>query len=558
MKRPVIAIGLDAAEPALVEAWIEAGYLPNLRRLKARGSYCRVKNLDYYRAETPWTTFLTGCKPNRTGYWAPIKFHPDSYDAELVEAYDFKDYPPFYALGDENRVAIFDMPHARLADNVNGVQILAWGAHSPQAPSASSPSSLFNEIVEKYGPHPGLHNDHASCFDLDAQNRLEEILKTGIERRVKISHDLLAREDWDLFLTVFGETHAAGHFMWHLGQKNHPLYGTLGEGVDDKMLAVFQAVDKAVAEIVEKAPEDANIMVFSAHGMDTNVMDLPSMFFLAEFLYRWNFPGKYGLAKSDMNKPVGPMITRCKKKSWLWEVWSSRHDLNPLRRFLSRRAPYRVFKKLAPLFGGQDIDDLISPFALREQKYGLFFQAASWYQPSWHKMKAFALPSFSEGYIRINLKGREAQGIVEPSEYDSVCEEITHQLHQLKDARTGTAMVDKVIRTRQSPLDNSPTLPDADLVVIWQTHQATDTVESPTIGRIGPVPHFRSGSHRAEGFLIANGPEVEAGVELPVVHALDLTPTILEMMDAPIPDYFEGKSIFRTPVSQASSVSSTK
>ncbi|MCA1992686.1 MAG: alkaline phosphatase family protein, partial [Coleofasciculus sp. S288] len=163
MKKPVIAIGLDAAEPKLIEKWMSQGHLKNLRRLHEQGAYTRLKNLDYYRAETPWTTFLTGVSPEKTGYWSPIKFHKDTYDANLVEAYDYAEYSPFYALGEKYRVAAFDIPQTALSDRVNGVQLLAWGSHSPQTPSVSQPASLFRELVNKYGVHPGLHNDHANC-----------------------------------------------------------------------------------------------------------------------------------------------------------------------------------------------------------------------------------------------------------------------------------------------------------------------------------------------------------------------------------------------------------
>ena len=58
MKRPVIAIGLDAAEPPVIERWLAEGHLPTLRRLREQGAYGRIQNFDYYRAETPWTTFF--------------------------------------------------------------------------------------------------------------------------------------------------------------------------------------------------------------------------------------------------------------------------------------------------------------------------------------------------------------------------------------------------------------------------------------------------------------------------------------------------------------------
>jgi predicted AlkP superfamily phosphohydrolase/phosphomutase len=547
MKKPVIAIGLDAAEPALIDKWMSQGHLKNLRRLREQGTAGRLKNFEYYRAETPWTTFLTGCSPRKTGYWSPIKFHEHSYAAELIEAYDYGEYQPFYALGDDYRVAVFDMPQSTLSERVNGLQVLGWGAHSAQTPSHSQPAPLFEELVSKHGSHPGLRKDHASCFDVEALRRLQDVLERGIARRAAICQDLLEREPWDLFLTIFGEPHSVGHFMWHLSQPDHPLYEVYKSQAWDSMLEVFEAVDRAIGEILTKAPEDAHIVVFSVHGMGTNVMDLTSTTLLPEFLYRFNFPGKYGIARGQLGKDPGPPITKFKKQSWRREVWGSKYETNPLVKFLRRHAPGRI-EALEKRFGSRQKHDLVSPFELYRQSDPLFFQPAMWYKNCWPHMKAFALPSFSEGYIRINLQGRDAQGIVPPEDYDALCDEITEKLSRLTDARTGTPMVKEVIRTRTGAMDSDPKRPDADLVVIWQEEYATDTMDSPDVGRIGPLPHIRTGSHRSEGFYIAKGPGIEANSDGPSGHSLDLTPTLLSLMDAPIPQYFDGKPLLETKV----------
>ena len=116
MKKSVIAIGLDAAEPSLLEKWMSQGYLTNLKNLKKNGAYGRLTNLDYYKAETPWTTFLTGCLPGKTGYWSPFRFQENTYNVEEIQAYNFAEYPPFYALGNDYRVAAFDIPQSILSD----------------------------------------------------------------------------------------------------------------------------------------------------------------------------------------------------------------------------------------------------------------------------------------------------------------------------------------------------------------------------------------------------------------------------------------------------------
>lgn len=544
-KFPVIAIGLDAVSPSLLETWMSQGHLKHLRSLSEQGTYTHLNNFDYYRAETPWTTFLTGCSPQQTGYWAPVKLHQGTYDVEQIGAYDFGEFPPFYALEGDRRVAVFDLPHSRLSKRVNGIQVCAWGAHSPLSPSQSEPAQLLHEIINQYGGHPTLNKDYASCLDFAALNQLQKGLKVGISRRSAVCQGLLQQEAWDLFLTVFGETHSAGHYLWHLSQPDHPFYDLFkSRATSDLLLEVFQAVDQAIGEILTKVPENAYVIIFSGHGMGCNVMDLPSMFFLPELLYRFCFPGRVGIAAARPGRSPGRMVSgKRAERGSLGTLWSMKHDSTLLKRLLRRSTPTKLFNRIEPFFGTPQQPDLVSPFQLREQSDPLYYQPAIWYKPFWSQMKAFALPSFSEGYIRINLRGREPEGIVEPSEYEAVCDELSQQLYNLKDGRTDKPMVKKVVRTRQHAMDCDPKLPDADLVVIWQEENATDVVDSPKLGRIGPVPYFRTGSHRSKGFLIARGPGIAPGSRLPDGHALDLAPTILKLIGAPIPEYFEGKSL---------------
>lgn len=547
MNHPVIAIGLDAADPLLIETWMSQGHLKNLKQLCNRGLYTRLKTFNYYRAETPWTTFLTGCSPQNTGYWAPVKFHEGTYEVEEIEAYDFSEHPPFYALGDDYQVAVFDMPQSTLSEQVNGLQVLAWGAHSPLTPSHSKPAGLLEELIQKHGEHPRLRKDHASCMNVAALKRLQSDIQVGIARRSAICQDLLQRQPWDLFLTIFGETHSAGHYLWHLSQPSHPLYETYKDQVSgDPLLEVFESVDRAIGEILDKAPKDAQVVVFAAHGMGNNVMDLPSMVFLPELLYRFNF-GKPALAPGQLGAPPSEPITKGRvERGWIGAVWGLKHDANRLRSWLRQKLPNKLFKHVEPLFGKDSQPDLVSPFKLIEQGDALFFQPAVWYKPFWSQMRAFALPSYSEGYIRINLKGREPEGIVEPSEYEALCDELSQLLYNLKDARTGQPMVKQIVRTRQQPDQRDPKLPDADLVIIWQEEHVTDVVDSPELGRIGPVPYSRTGSHRSDGFLMAQGPGIEPGSSAPEGHALDLAPTVLSLMGASIPPHFEGRPLIET------------
>ncbi len=79
MRRKVIVIGLDGLEPGIVEAMLGRGELPNLAKIRAIGSYTRLKTT--YPAQTPvaWSSFMTGTNPGGHGIFDFISRDPENY-----------------------------------------------------------------------------------------------------------------------------------------------------------------------------------------------------------------------------------------------------------------------------------------------------------------------------------------------------------------------------------------------------------------------------------------------------------------------------------------------
>ncbi|NJN87772.1 MAG: nucleotide pyrophosphatase, partial [Leptolyngbyaceae cyanobacterium SL_7_1] len=193
--------------------------------------------------------------------------------------------------------------------------------------------------------------------------------------------------------------------------------------------------------------------------------------------------------------------------------------------------------------------DLQSPYELSQQSIDMNWCPTMMYARAWERMKAFALPAFANGHIRINLQGRERSGVVAPSDYEAVCQEIMEQLYRLKDARTDKPMVKQVLRTHPSVSDAlaASNRPVADLVVVW--HEVpTDVVDSPDVGRIGPVTLNRPGGHRPRGFLLGKGPGIAPGTTVTGGHIIDLPATLLQLMNTPVPEYFDGKPLLEVSV----------
>jgi predicted AlkP superfamily phosphohydrolase/phosphomutase len=472
-----------------------------------------------------------------------VQYFPQNYGIRhdtVQGAYDFQAKPPFYALGDNYRVATFDIPVSALVDEVNGVQVLGWGGHAPHTPSHSAPPERLPEIIQRYGKNPLLHKDYGNWWDQAYRDRIECSLKVSIENRVLICKELIQQADWDLFITVFGETHTAGHNFWHLSQKDNPLHPAQGDGADP-LLDTFQRIDQGIGELVAAMPA-AQVVVFAVHGMGNNVTDMFSMTFLPELLYRYSFPGSYAIAHGHTHpRPRGINFTP-RRKSWSGEVWQKRYDSNPLKRWLMPWIP----SKFDHYLQADAKPGLMSPYVLRQQKADLNWMPALWYRHLWPQMKAFALPAFAAGHIRINLKHRDGQGRVEPDHYEAVCDEITTHLQALKDGRTGAAIVAKVVRTRNADncLSNDPTLPDADLVVLW-ADTPSDVVDSPTFGRIGPLTYYRTGGHRSDGFVMIKSPTVPAGHRFTNAQTIDIGPTIQQLLGADVSPGMDGKTLLK-------------
>lgn len=554
MKNPVIAIGLDAGDPVLIEKWMSEGHLKTFKKIRESGTYGRLNNTAKYcgvsedlaSTEALWPAFITGCRANTTGYWDIVKYCPQRYEisCELFDSgYDYQKYSPFYALGENYKVAVFDQPYTSLCDRVNGVQVLGWGGTYPYTPSTSHPPQLLPDIIQQHGKNPILFNDNGVWWDKPYIEWEKQALKTSIAGRSAISQELLRRDSWDLFITCFNETHTAGHDLYAFSDPEHPLYPTLTQGKNDPdpVLETYKDIDRAIGEILSLVPENAYVLCFSPHGIGLNFSDLLSQTFLPEILYRFSFPGKVAIAPGEIGSTPPPVITKPIRNSWPGNVWTSLYEPNPIKKII-KPWTHKSFLKSSQ-YG------LRSPYSAQAEQIAMGWMPVMWFQPLWPQMKAFALPGFADGHIRINLQGRERNGIVPASEYETVCEELSKVLYRLQDPRTGQILVKKVIRTRKSAHDEDPRLPVSDLVVLWH-ETMTDIVDSPDLGRIGPIPYFRAGSHWERGFVMAKGPGITPGSELPISEIIDLPPTILQLMGVPIPEYFEGTALLTTANSQ--------
>jgi predicted AlkP superfamily phosphohydrolase/phosphomutase len=530
----VLAIFLDGYEHSLGQRLMSAGEMPEMSRLA--DSSARFV-LDYGPAQRTGLAgehVATGLSPEAAQRWSAVHFDPRSYQV-WQEGTRLR---PFAADLDA-RTVVFDVPYFDLeaAPAVNG--IVAWGAHDPGVAQASRPGDLASELQQKFGAYPASRWIYGFAWpSVRRSGAMGRDLARAVDVRAEAAHWLLAERlpDWDLALVAVSESHSVIEALWHGIDPAHPLHQLPGADAAQRSIhAVYRAIDRLVGRLTSAFP-DALPVVFSMGGMGDNRSDLPSMLLLPELMYRQAF-------KTPLFK---------QPREWAWstdgapvllsdtDAWGNRMAegfLAPsqprLRRLASRMLPSFV-KSL--LRGAPSQPEIRADPA----RISLNWMPAAAYRPFWHAMPAFALPSYYDGRVRVNLKGREARGIVERDDYQRVLADVERAAREAIDPATGKSAVDYVEHTApHDPRDLAET--QADLVFVWKG--AAASLEHPSLGRIGPVPYRRTGGHTGPSgvaYIRARGlPAGERGTR----SAFDVVPTIMDLLGQPRDPSLSGEGL---------------
>jgi len=529
---PVVAIWIDAGDIDLVKQWMSEGRLKHFRQLADSGLFAELDGFEHSRAEIMQCVSITGCRPETSGYWCQHWYDPNSYQYSQRGAYGYERRPPYFALGNEYQVAVLDLPQYRFHPDVAGWQMAGWGSHHPMTKLWSVPAELADDIIARYGEHPIRQTEYANLDDAKSMGRLFAALKNGIRRRTSMIVDLASRRSWDLFLTLFAEVHTGGHYfyphpgnLWFLGKKDPLRY----------LRTLYVEVDRAVGKIHSALQDSYRLALFSFEGISVSSDEVKSIFLLPEIMARHSFGGS-GFFEFDEQKRTPSPESQAGIRDWTMEAWN-----------LRRRpcdAAERLRSKLTPAEAvAVERSMNLSPAPFHPSNFDyLPYQPALWISPYWPYMKAFALPSFTDGAIRINLEGRESRGRVRLEEYEQTCREISGVLSSFHHPDSGKPMVKEIRRTRENPLRDDLSLPYGDLIVTWEDEADTRFV-SPELGSIGPVPPLRAGSHPSTGFFMTSGENVPADARRPTGHVLDIAPTILSLMNVEPPAHLDGQPL---------------
>lgn len=519
--RRVIAILLDGYEPSLQRRMIEAGELPALAALARRSARYALDHGDARNTGLAGEHVASGLSPQDAGRQAAVHFDARTYRVCQTGATQ----PPFAARLARRTVA-FDMPYLDLDAAPGVVGIGNWGAHDPGVPASFHPAELRGPFEREIGAYPATPWIYGYAWPSPERTRqMGEDLVRAVDLRAQAAAWLLERTSgWQLALVAVSEPHSAVEALWHGIDPAHPLHGLPSASpAGEAVRAVYRAVDRLVDRLARAWPQ-ADLVLFSMHGMGSNRSDTVSMLMLPELMYRHAFgralwqAHRSGRVRDGIAWPVDPASwegsIRRGFPAWRPSQWPHHlawHGSSMLQRWLCWQNVRRM---------------RVPDGAVR---LALDWMPATAYRPYWHAMPAFALPSFYDGRVRVNLAGRERHGRVPLPAYRDTLRQLSEMLHACVDGDTGEPLVERIqTGSADDPRDLGPT--DADLTIVWRA--SAQTLRHPGLGTIGPVPMRRPGGHTGlEGMAWIRGDGVRAG-DHGVRSAFDVVPTLLDRLGA--------------------------
>lgn len=506
-QRKVVMLGFDAMDPAVTERMAEEGRLPAFRELFHVAARRSIQNPPGLFVGSLWSTFFTGRSADQTGFHCWEEIVPGGYEGRLTTAASIRGKPFWESLSEAGkRVAVIDVPHSRAGAPLSGIQVSEWGCHDRHFGFRTYPPELTQEIISRVGLHPVLTADPFSVREWapddymfrqgplrtgEEEHELLAALLAGAEAKRRLSTELLADGPWDLFLSVFGETHSVGHQSWHLHDPSHPRHDArVRDQVGDPLSQVYERMDQALGDHLATVDGETTVLVLLSHGMGPHY---DGTHLLPEILRRLD-----AAYRAPPNRSLGGRT--------LGHAWAGMPGLSrtATRKALAALLRRRLGRRRLRAPRDYDTDE--------ERRSQDFFMSPN---------------NFVVGGVRINLKGREAEGRIRPGpQVDELCQRLEEDLLALVNVDTGTTVIDRVERSdahydRES-LDSLP-----DLFLQWNQNHPIETVWSPRFGMIrGPYTHWRTGDHRSGGLLLIRAPGVRPGMKLPPLETDQLAGAI--------------------------------
>lgn len=429
----IAILQFDAASAVLLERLGAEGRLPNLEALRRRGRRIELKTPAAHFPASAYQCLYRGVEVGEHGLFYPFQWSSGRQAIRLAGGFGAP--PPIWErLAGAGRTTLaidpYECHRPRVAD---GVLVCGWGMRERVVLERwSVPAGADRALRRRHGRPPNVTEIFGGKPGAEVE-QLRGRLLAAPARVADLAIEQLRERSFDLVWLTFAAPHLGGHRLW----------GT------SALADVYAEVDRQLGRVLEALPDDADVIACSVLGMDVNTSRadmLPGM--LAAVLGEGR---QNGASDSDSGA-----------------MWRLRAALSGrVRGAVAAAMPDRMALELTARMELRGVD--------------------------WATTRAFAHPADNQGYVGLNLKGREREGIVDPAEADELLDLIATGLADFRDpdGEPAVAAVDRVGGSWEGSV--AERLPD--LVVRWRPTSAV-SIEALHSERFGTVRRHGYGSGR--------------------------------------------------------------
>lgn len=490
----LLVVSLDSVAEPLVRALIDQGRLPNLAALRRGGC---SRELAEELPGAVYATLFTGMRLADHGVHFPLEWAPERqvavpsstrHGAALSRASVFR---RLAALGrsvlvlDPPECAPYDVPGGIVASGIEfRARILLPRWERPAGiRSLLGPSAP--RIEEVFGAQSDTHLVLAARGLMDAPARLPAAWNR-----------LATRGPFDLVWLTFAAAHQAGHMLYDDSTWPASFSAAARHELTGSLARVYERVDAALGEALAQLPPRASVLVLSAKGMGPNA------------------------ARVDM---LGAMIDRVLGQGAGATVGSS-----PLW-WLRRCVPASWRDRGASLIP----DRVACAITGRLETLGR----------DWRRTRAFAVPCDTQGFIRLNVAGREREGIVSAREAEALVAELRAGLASFTDVGGETdaqPAIAAITAGRDWAGDGRAVTGLPDLVVHWAPGRA-NLIHGVRSERFGAIARRGAGTGRAGNHCVGSIVTLQDAELWRAAHEgpgrlEDVAATVCDLLDVAAPD----------------------
>jgi predicted AlkP superfamily phosphohydrolase/phosphomutase len=417
-------IQFDAASLQIVERMLTEGRLPALAEIRRRGEWRTLDAAATILQSSTYPTLYTGVDVRKHGIYSTFPWSPKDQRVRFAHTFD-KPKTIWERLTEAGSSSLVVDPYLSWAPKSMAGAFLS-GVHFEDRMvmrSRSVPRALMSSLYARHGRAPRLHDVYGTQRVTSLEHLRDELVAAP-KRAAALVVDQITSQSFDVLWLNFAASHKAGHHLWNpAAAVEESLTEERADAIRRGLEEIYVSIDIAMSRVLEALPPSSDVIVFSPTGMSANTSR-------ADLLPR--------MLDSVLN-PKSPSASISASRS---------------------RAPVWRIRSAIPVAWRSRIADALPERLVADLTTRLHAQAA------WSRTRAFVIPGDNKGYIRLNMKGREREGIVESGEVKKLVASITEGLMTFKDP-DGAPAVERVetIQTLSKNEPHSPLLPD--LVVFW-------------------------------------------------------------------------------------------